>query len=310
MQVIRHPSRGALAPAALTIGNFDGLHQGHQALLGRLREVAGQRGLAACVMSFEPHPREFLFPGDSPPRIAPLRDKLALLCAMGIDRVHLCRFDAALAATPARDFVERVLVGAHQVRYILVGDDFRFGARREGDLALLQQLGREHGFEVEPMHSVLAAGERVSSSEVRLRLAAGDLEGVQQLLGRPYELTGRIVRGQQLGRQLGYPTANVHLHSARLPLAGVFVVEVLGLGERPWPGVASLGLRPTVTSTSVPWLEVYLLDFSGELYGRRLGVRFLHKLRDEEKYPDLPTLTAQIARDVAAGRQFLSRRKA
>jgi riboflavin kinase/FMN adenylyltransferase len=308
--VLRHPIARAAHATALTIGNFDGVHLGHRAMLERVVRVARERGLRPCAMTFEPHPREFFAPADAPARLTSLREKLGLLAQSGLDQVLVCRFGASLAGMGAREFVERFVMAALDARFVLVGDDFRFGARRGGDFGLLRAMGTERGFEVERMASVEVDGVRVSSTEVRTRLAAGDMDGAARLLGRPYSITGRVVSGQRLGRQLGYPTANVRMQHNRPAVMGIFAVEVAGLGPRPVPGAASLGLRPTVESGATPVLEVYLLDFDRDIYGRRVQVRFLKKLRDEEKYADLETLKAAIARDVHNTRRFFEQRVA
>jgi riboflavin kinase/FMN adenylyltransferase len=309
MQILRHLPRHASAAVALTIGNFDGVHLGHRAMLERLRAAARARGVPACVMTFEPHPREFFAPDQAPTRLTSLREKLEALAALGVERALVCRFDYDFARVAADAFVERYLVQGLAARWVLVGDDFRFGARRQGDAELLAAMGRSHGFEVERMGSVVADGVRVSSTAVRERLAAGDLRGAARLLGRDYTISGRVVRGDGIGRRLGFPTANVRMRHNRPPLAGIFVVELLGLGEAPRPGVASLGVRPTVTDSGRAVLEVHLLDFAGDLYGRHVSVRFLLKLRDEEKYPGLDALTAAIARDVEHARAYFDREK-
>jgi riboflavin kinase/FMN adenylyltransferase len=294
-----------LSPVALTIGNFDGVHNGHQAMLARLTAVARARGLPAAVLTFEPHPREFFAPQSAPTRLTNLREKLELLAAHGVDRVHIQRFSAAFAALSPDAFVERMLVRALGARWVLVGDDFRFGAKRAGDFTFLAGAARRHGFELEAMPTVANAGVRVSSSAVRDALARGELARAHALLGRPYSISGRVVHGDKLGRALGFATANVQLKHNRPPLWGIFAVRVHGIGASPRDGVASLGLRPTVHATGKPVLEVHLFDFAGELYGAHLRVEFLAKLRDEEKYPDLDALKAQIARDCAAARDVL-----
>jgi riboflavin kinase/FMN adenylyltransferase len=309
MLILRHPPRHASAAVALTIGNFDGLHLGHRAMLDRLREAARRRGVPACVMTFEPHPREFFAPDQAPTRLTSLREKLEALAALGVDRTLVCRFDYDFARVAADAFVERYLVQGLAARWVLVGDDFRFGARRQGDAELLAGMGRAHGFEVERMGSVMVDGVRVSSTAVRERLAAGDLSGAGRLLGHHYAISGRVVRGDGIGRTLGFPTANVRMRHNRPPLAGIFVVELLGVGDRPLPGVASLGVRPTVSNSGRAVLEVHLLGFAGDLYGRHVSVRFLHKLRDEEKYPGLDALSAAIARDVEHAQAFFARGK-
>jgi riboflavin kinase/FMN adenylyltransferase len=308
MLVLRHPPARAGHPAALTIGNFDGVHRGHRAMLERVARVARERNLRSSVMTFEPHPREFFAPDQAPTRLTSLREKLELLAGLGMEQVLVCRFDFDFARIGAEAFIDRLVIGGLAARYLLVGDDFRFGARRQGDFDLLAGSGRARGFEVARMESIEIDGVRISSTEVRRRLAAGDLAGAAALLGRPYSISGRVVRGVRLGRELGFPTANVQLQHNRPPLMGIFAVEVGGLASGALPGAASLGLRPTVNHTAIPVLEVHLLDFEGDVYGRRLQVRFLHKLRDEEKYPDLAALQAAIARDVDSVRAYFRRR--
>jgi riboflavin kinase/FMN adenylyltransferase len=297
--------RGA-GPVALTIGNFDGVHRGHQAMLARLIAAARERGLAAAVLTFEPHPRELFTPASAPTRLTNLREKLELLAAHGVDHVHVQRFSHAFAALSPAAFIERLLVAGLRTRWVLVGDDFRFGARRAGDSAFLAAAARRHGFEVEPMPTVTNGGTRVSSSAVRDALARGDLARARDLLGRAYNISGRVVQGDRLGRALGFATANVQLKHNRPPLAGIFAVRVHGAAEAPLDGVASLGVRPTVRADGKPTLEVHLFDFAGDLYGRHLRVEFLAKIRDEERYPDLDALKAQIARDCDAARAILT----
>lgn len=297
-------------PHAVTIGNFDGLHLGHQAMLARLRDVARARGLPSCVLSFEPHPREFFAPDQAPARLSSLREKAECLQRMGIDRLHVFRFDRAFSALTAGAFIEQVLGRTLQARYVLVGDDFRYGAKRAGDFALLKQAGESLGFDAEFLPTVEVAGERASSTAVRQALAAGELEHAERLLGRPYSISGRVVHGDKLGRDIGFPTANIQLKHNRPPLLGIFAVEVYGFNGEPLPGAASLGKRPTVKNPdAVPVLEVHLFDFNAEIYGRRVRVDFLHKLRDEAKYPDLDSLVAQIRRDVDHAKQFLKQRR-
>jgi riboflavin kinase/FMN adenylyltransferase len=308
MLVLRHPPARADMPVALTIGNFDGLHLGHRAMLDRLTQAARNRGIASCVMTFEPHPREFFAPDRAPSRLTSLREKVELLGVLGVDRVLVCRFDFDFARIGAEEFVERILVRGLAAHWVLVGDDFRFGARRAGDFDLLARAGGVYGFEALRMASVSADGARVSSTTIRERLAAGDLDGAARVLGRPYSVTGRVVDGDKLGARLGFPTANVRMEHNRPPLMGIFAVDVLGIDESPLPGVASLGVRPTVKESGAPVLEVHLLNFERDIYRRRLQVRFLRKLRDEEKYADLPTLIAAIARDVENAKEFFRSR--
>lgn len=305
---ITHGFRPLGTPHAVTIGNFDGLHLGHQAMLARLQDVAKARSLPSCVLSFEPHPREFFAPEQAPARLSSLREKAEHLQRLGIDRFHVFRFDRAFASLTAETFIEQVLGTTLDARYVLVGDDFRYGARRTGDFALLKQAGERLGFDAEFLPTVAVAGERSSSTAVRQALAAGELEHAARLLGRPYGISGRVVHGDKLGRDIGFPTANIQLKHNRPPLMGIFAVELHGLDGAPLPGVASLGRRPTVKGAdAVPVLEVHLFDFKADIYGRRVRVDFLHKLRDEEKYPDLDSLVAQIRRDVENARQFLAK---
>jgi riboflavin kinase/FMN adenylyltransferase len=307
---ITHGFRSLGIPHAVTIGNFDGLHLGHQAMLARLRDVARARGLPTCVLSFEPHPREFFAPDQAPARLSSLREKAEILRRFGIDRLHVFRFDRAFSALSADAFIEQVLGRTLQARYVLVGDDFRFGARRAGDFALLQRAGQSLGFDADCLHTVAVAGERASSTAVREALAAGDLAHAARLLGRAYSISGRVVHGDKLGRDIGFPTANIQLKHNRPPLMGIFAVELCGLNGAPLPGVASLGRRPTVKGAdAVPVLEVHLFDFTADIYNRRVRVDFLHKLRDEEKYPDLDSLVAQIRIDVDNAKQFLAKLK-
>lgn len=308
MQVIRAIPRHADGAIALTIGNFDGVHRGHEAMVARLIAAARAQGLPAAVMTFEPHPREFFSPADAPARLSPIRDKVDRLRHLGVDRVYVCRFDRAFSSQSPEAFAHEILVQRLGVRWLLVGDDFRFGARRAGDVHLLQRLGAASGMTVEGMHTVEVDGIRASSTAVREALAAGDLVAAERVLGRPYGITGRVVGGDRIGRELGFPTANVRMHLNRPPLMGIFAVEVHGIGPAPMAGAASLGVRPTVTDAGKPVLEVFLLDFSGDLYRRRVRVDFLHRLRDEAKYPTLDALKAQIALDVRATREFLALR--
>ncbi len=299
----------ASAPHAVTIGNFDGLHRGHQAMLARLKEEASRRGLPSCVLTFEPHPREFFSPAQAPARLSSLREKSGLIEAAGIDRLHVCRFDRRFSSLSPDDFIQQILVNALDARWLLVGDDFRFGAKRAGDFALLKEAGARLGFEVESLATVNVAGRRASSTAVREALAAGDMGHAAELLGRPYSISGHVMHGDKLGRQIGFPTANIQLQHNRPPLSGIFAVEVCGLNGTPLKGVASLGTRPTVHENGKPTLEVFIFDFRDDLYGRRLRVDFLKKLRDEEKYPDLDALIAQINRDVDNARAFFAARQ-
>ena len=311
MRVTRGVPAAAAGPTALTIGNFDGVHLGHQAMLAELTRAARRLGVPACVLSFEPHPREFFAPDQAPTRLTSLREKLELLADFGVDRVHLCRFNYAFAQITADDFIERILARGLGTRLLLVGDDFRFGARRAGDLVMLKQAAPRFGFEVAALASVTQDGERVSSTAVRGALAEGDLDHAGRLLGRAYSISGRVVRGDGLGRKLGFPTANVQMKHNRPPLTGIFAVELSGIAGQPLSGVASLGVRPTVKQAgAAPVLEVHLFDYAGDLYGRHVRVEFLHKFRDEEKYADLATLTRRIALDVENAKDYFNRHDA
>ena len=278
-------------------------------MVARLIAAGRERGLPTAVMTFEPHPRELFTPDAAPARLTPLRDKAEQLAVLGIDRLYVCRFDRTFASQAPEAFVRDMLVRRLGVRWLLVGDDFRFGSQRRGDLALLTALAPASGMEVEAMPSINVAGVRSSSTAIRSALREGRMAEAHELLGRPYSVTGRVVGGDRIGRELGYPTANVHIGSRRLPLTGIFVVDVLGLGAVPIEGAASLGTRPTVSDANRCTLEVFLLDFDRDIYGRRVQVEFLHKLRDEEKYDSLPALKAQIGRDVDATRDFFSQRR-
>ena len=305
MQVFRGTRHALGDPVALTIGNFDGVHLGHQALLARVRERSRRLALTAAVLTFEPHPREFFSPGAAPARLTTLREKLECLARYGVDRTHVVRFNREFAAMSADDFVAQLLVKNLNVRWLLVGDDFRYGAGRGGDYAQLARAAERFGFQLESMQSVSMAGERVSSTAVRAALAHGDFAQAERLLGRAYTIEGRVSHGEKLGRRLGFPTANIQLKRKRAPLTGIYAVKLHGVESTPLPAVASLGVRPTVMADAVPVLEVHVLDFNADIYGRRVQVEFLHKLRDEEKYPDLETLRRQIQRDVEHVRQYL-----
>ena len=296
-----------------TIGNFDGVHLGHLAMLARLRDAADRLALPAVVTSFEPLPREHFDPGGAPPRLQGLRDRVASLRDAGVDRLLLLRFDAELAALTADEFVDRVLVGALGVRHLVIGDDFRFGRGRAGDFDFLVGAGSRSGFTVERAETVKvdadgdgAADTRVSSTRVRELLAACELDAAARLLGRPYRISGRVVHGEKVGRTLGFPTANVRLGSLRPAPRGVFAVRatVLETGEA-HDGVANLGERPTVGGRKL-LLEVNVLDGSPELYGRHLAVDFLHFIRGEQRFGSLDELKAQIAKDAVAARGLLA----
>ncbi len=298
------------SPIALTIGNFDGVHLGHQAILARLKQVASVFDLPAHVMTFEPHPREFFAPDQAPARLTSLREKLKYLRKADVDGIHICRFNFDFARISPEQFISRILNQELAVRWLLIGDDFRFGARRAGDFELLQSLSAANQFQVEVMPSVTIDEQRVSSTAIRQALASGDLATARKLLGRSYSISGRVVDGDKLGKQIGFPTANIQLKYFRPALSGIFVVAVHGAipssPTKVLPGVASLGVRPTVQLDGKPVLEVHLFDFNNEIYGQHLQVDFLHKLRDEEKYADIDTLVRQIEKDVSTAKDFFN----
>lgn len=297
MQILRGLYSTDTQTVAVTIGNFDGVHLGHQAMLNELRAVASPRGLQTAVVIFEPHPREFFSPQQAPARLTSLREKLELFSTMGIDRVHICRFDAQFAKKTAEDFIHALHEKLH-AKFVLIGDDFRFGSGRAGDFALVEKIGLQHGFTVQSMHSVLHEGVRISSTAIRTALAEGQIRVAKEYLGRPYSISGRVFHGDGMGHKLGYPTANVQMKHNLPPLKGVFVVLVHAEGLGVLQGVASLGLRPTLKQEKQYVLEVHLFEFVQQIYGKHLRVEFLQKLRDEQKFNGLDELTQQIASDV------------
>ncbi len=305
MELIRglHNMRPSHHGCVATIGNFDGVHLGHQAVIGQLAEKADAVGLPAAVITFEPQPREYFLPQFAPPRLTRFREKIEALRRYAVRRVLCLAFNRKLAEMSAEEFIRRILVDGLGVKYLVVGDDFRFGRDREGTFKHLQAAGEQYGFQVVNMHTFSVEGERVSSTRVRLALEQGQLDEAVRLLGRDFRMSGRVAHGEKLGRKLGFPTANIFLHRKAAPLQGIFVVEVYGLDKEPWPGVASLGTRPTVDGTRTI-LEVHLFDFDEQIYGRHIQVSFLHKLRDEEKYDSLTALKAQIQKDVDAAQAY------
>jgi riboflavin kinase/FMN adenylyltransferase len=296
------PAASERVPCALTIGNFDGVHLGHQALLQRVVGAAGTRSIAPAVMTFEPHPREFFMPQAAPARVANLRDKIEALAACGIERVFVMHFNRRFAAMSAESFIDDILVRGCSARWLAVGDDFRFGSRRSGDANLLRAHASRGGFEVAQLATVTVGEERVSSSAVRAALLAGDLEQAQSLLGRPYSISGRVLHGAKLGRTIGFPTLNLRIAHKRPAVHGVFAVRVSGIDEKVWPGVASVGLRPTIEQSGRWLLEVHLFDFAASIYGQLVRVEFVRRLRDEEKYGTLDQLTEAIRNDAARAR--------
>jgi riboflavin kinase/FMN adenylyltransferase len=298
--VVTHGSlQRARGRCALTIGNFDGVHRGHRALIDRVTAKAREAKLTSCVLTFEPHPREFFSAAAAPARITRLRDKLELMAQAGVEHVHVARFDARFAALSAERFIQEILIQNLHTAWLLVGRDFRFGARRGGSFETLAAVGKQYGFSLEAMPDVQFQGKRVSSSAIRAALKAGELAEAERMLGHPYTISGRVAHGAKLGKGLGFPTANIVLRRAP-PIAGIFVVEVDKYGR----GVASVGRRPTINPVAIPLLEVHLFDHDADLYGEHLRVRFLKKLRDEEKYDGLPQLQAAIARDARQAREF------
>ena len=306
-RLFRDVEGGPLCPqgSVVCIGAFDGLHLGHRALVRHAAARARALGLATVALSFEPLPREFFAPADPPPRLTLARAKLEGLRELGADLVGLLRFDARLASMPAEDFVREVLARRLSAREVWIGPDFRFGKGRTGDFALLQTLGAELGFTAQSIPPVLVDGERVSSTRIRGALAGGDFDTVARLLDRRYAIAGRVVRGKQLGRTLGYPTANLRYGGKRPPLQGIFATRVHGVGDAPIASVSSFGTRPTVAGVE-PLLEAHLFDFDGDLYGQRIAVEFIARLRDELTFTDLPALVAQMHRDAAQARDLLS----
>jgi len=306
----------ARVPCALTIGNFDGVHRGHQAMLALLTHEARRRGLTSCVVTFEPHPRDFFAqrsgrPEAAPARISTLRDTVSALADCGVDRLVVLRFDEALSGLAPQDFITRILLQGLDARLVMVGDDFRFGARRAGDYAMLDRAGGQQGFEVARMMSFEVHGLRVSSSAVRQALAEGAMDRAAALLGRPYAISGRAVHGRKLGRELGFRTLNLRFAHPRPAAMGLFVARIHGLGDGALPGVASLGVRPTVEDAGRVLLETHALAWPEALgleggYGRCLRVELVHKLHDERRYASLDALQQGIAQDVADARAWFA----
>lgn len=305
MLVFRGFAASANSPIVLAIGNFDGVHIGHQAIFKRLIQTARSLGLPSSVLTFEPHPREFLTPEQAPARLTTLREKLDLFKQGGIDQVRVCRFNNDFANMPAHEFISKIAHQGLQARKILVGEDFRFGLSRSGSVKMLQEMQHIYHYQVEVMKDWLIEDKRVSSTLVRQQLAAGNLKIVNTLLDRPYSMSGRVVKGDQIGRQLGFPTANIQLKRNRSPLWGIYAVKMHGIAAHPLPGVASLGTRPTLVNNGMQTLEVHLFDFDEDIYARRVKVEFIEKLRDEKKYPGVDALRAQILMDVKQAKMRL-----
>ncbi len=293
--------RGCVA----TIGNFDGVHLGHQQVLGQLAIQAGIYGVPTLVITFEPHPQEYFAPDRTPPRLTRFREKIEDLRRYAVERLLCLPFDAEMASMTAEDFIERLLVERLGIRYLVIGDDFHFGHERRGNFAMLQAAGKAHGFPVVNLHTFRMEDARVSSTRVRDALSMGDLGRASILLGRPYRMVGRVAHGDKRGRLIGVPTANLFLHRRATPLSGVYVVEMFGVPGEPQPGVANIGVRPTVGGDQA-LLEVHLLDFSGDIYGCYVEVDFLRKLRDERRFGSFDELCAQIQTDITEARAFFA----
>lgn len=307
MRLVRRPTDGhddLPGACVATIGTFDGVHIGHRRILERVLRAADSRQLPSVALSFEPTPREYFSKGAPPARLTRFREKFAKLDALGVDWFFCPPFDATMERLEAEEFIDKLLVGLLHVRHLVVGDDFVFARQRSGNVGLLRAAGERHGFTVEQVHSIVEHGVRVSSTEIRHALAAGDMERAGLLLGEPYSMTGRVVDGRKLGKLLGFPTANVNLNRRASPVAGIFAVRVDGLGTELLDGVASVGTRPTVAGIE-PILEVHIFDFDRDIYGEYIRVDFVEKLRDEEKFPDLSSLTAQMRIDAEQARKIL-----
>jgi riboflavin kinase/FMN adenylyltransferase len=290
----------------LTVGNYDGVHLGHQELIAVLRARAAQLRSPATVLVFEPSSKEFIDPDGAPPRLTRWREKFLALAGQGVERLVTLRFDERMRAMTPHSFVDDLIVDQLGARHMVVGDDFRYGSNAGGTIESLRAAGQAHGFGVEQLAPFVFDGMRVSSTAVRERLEAADFRAAARLLGRPYRMTGRVVHGRQLGATLGFATANLRLMRRKPPVWGIFAVWVHGIDSRPLPGVASLGTRPTVDGT-VPLLEVHVFDFSGDLYGRGIEVEFVAKLRDEVKFDSLDAMMAQMKVDGAQARDLLSK---
>lgn len=306
------PRRGTERPSAVTIGNFDGIHLGHQAILTRLRDVSEKRQLASTVMTFDPHPRAYfarraMRPEMIPTQISTLRDKVQTLAQHRIDQIVLIRFDQQTANMAADDFIREFLVKGLNTRWLLVGDDFRYGHKRSGDIDLLRRAGRHHGFDVETVSDVVDdGGQRISSSELRTALAMGEQKRVRRLLGHNYHISGHVVHGQKIGRSIGFPTLNIRVPTHCAARSGVYAVRVHGLGSTPLNAVASLGVRPTILDGGQLLLEVHIPNAQVDAYGKLACVEFLSYLRDEAKFPDLPTMIAAIEHDIRCAQDYFA----
>lgn len=300
-ELIRRTAKGSV----VTIGAYDGLHLGHRKLLASVIAEARARQLPAAVMSFEPTPKEYFAKDRPPARLMRFREKFEALAEAGIDVFYCPRFNREMTAIRADTFIRQLLIQSLNMRHLVIGDDFHFAARREGNTATLQRAGRALGYSVEQVDSVTVNGIRVSSTAIREALAGGDMDLARQLLGRDYRMSGKVIRGAQLGRQLGYPTANVNLNRRLSPVHGIFAVRVSGIADAPLDAVASVGTRPTFMGTK-PLLEVHIFDFDSDIYGRYIQVDFVARLRDEEKFENAAALVEQMHRDSAAAREILA----
>jgi riboflavin kinase/FMN adenylyltransferase len=307
MELVRglHNLSQCRAGCVLTVGNYDGVHLGHQQMIGVLKSRAGELAAPATVLVFEPSSKEFIDPEGAPPRLTRWREKFLALAAQGVERLVTLRFDEDIRAMTPRRF-EELIVGGLKARHVVVGDDFRYGCNAGGTIETLRTAGQQHGFSVEQVAPFVLEGMRVSSTLVRGRLDANDFDGAARLLGRRYRMLGRVVRGNQLGRTLGFPTANLRLLRRKSPVHGILAVRVYGIEQDALHGVASLGTRPTVGGTGL-LLEVHVFDYAGDLYGRLIEVEFVGKLRDEIKFDSLEALTAQMNIDAAQARGILSK---
>ena len=307
MELVRglHNLRPEHRGCAATIGSFDGLHLGHQAVLTQLAAQGRERRLPVTLITFEPQPREYFMPQEAPPRLTRFREKLEVLQHCGVDRVVCLRFNAWLASLTADEFIQRIMLDGLAVKYLVVGDDFRFGKGRIGDYALLEQAGKTHGFPVATMPTFNIGNHRVSSTRIRVALSKGDFNSAEALLGRPYWMSGRVAHGDKRGRTIGFPTANIFMHRNAAPLDGVFAVEMCGIDDRPIAGIANVGTRPTVDGSRA-LLEVHLFDFDRDIYGRHVQVSFLKKLRPERKFESFDLLKRQIELDAEQARAFFA----
>ncbi len=304
------PKKSDRSPCSLAIGNFDGVHLGHQKLLNKVVEQAKEKHLIPAVLTFEPHPREFFGKSQNkaPTRILSLRDKIETICKFGIQRIFILRFNEQLASLSPRAFAETILANGLYAKSVVIGENFHFGFKGEGDIHCLTTLGKSLGFDVTPLQMADLGGQPVSSTRIRLALEKGQLDDVTNMLGRPYVITGKVRKGKQLGRTIGFPTINQRIlppcSRARPAIGGVYAVKVLGIGQKPLAGVACVGKRPTVTDNGEYLLETYIFDFHGNLYGKELTVEFLHKIRNEKKFSSIEQLKSAIHDDMEAAKLF------